>query len=207
MSFSDDEQELTTPSPDALDDSINNAKMGHDDLIREMVETFGPSILETTDDDGKTALIWAADHRRDKTVKLLLELGAEVNAEDNDSMTPLIAAACAGAVGIIHILLDNHAQIESRYGQALLSPLHCAAWNGHTDAVTALLERGADLKAITGDGLSVLEAARKRANTETARVIEHEMSRRAFAEEARQMTEGTQKPISLSHSIQLRKPS
>src|SRR5262245_38608036 len=59
-------------------------------LVRGRADVNGPRA------DGATALLWAAhwDHR--ESVDLLLQAGANVNAADDDGVTPL-ARACENA--------------------------------------------------------------------------------------------------------------
>jgi ankyrin repeat domain-containing protein 17 len=62
--------------------------------------------------------------------------------------TPLSLAASGGYVGIIKLLLQHGAEINSRTGSKLgISPLMLAAMNGHTAAVKLLLDMGSDINA------------------------------------------------------------
>lgn len=57
-------------------------------------------------------------------------------------------AASGGFVDVIHLLLKNGAEINSRTGSKLgISPLMLASMNGYTEAVKVLLENGADINA------------------------------------------------------------
>ena len=61
---------------------------------------------------------------------------------------PLSLAASGGYTGIIKMLLDANAEINSRTGSKLgISPLMLAAMNGHTTAVKMLLDNGSDINA------------------------------------------------------------
>ena len=68
-----------------------------------------------------------------------------------DSMTidgKLVAAARAGNVKTIRELLDEHPEkVQSRSGQYKWTPLHVAARHGQLEAVSELIERGADVNA------------------------------------------------------------
>ena len=62
--------------------------------------------------------------------------------------TPLSLAASGGYVGIIKLLLNHGAEINSRTGSKLgISPLMLASMNGHTAAVKLLLDMGSDINA------------------------------------------------------------
>ncbi|XP_013403524.1 inversin-like [Lingula anatina] len=76
-------------------------------------------------------------------VKLFLDSGAKVNAEDSFGRTPLYWAALNGHEDIVKLLLERGAvpNITDENGSA---PLHRAAYKGHEDIVKLLLEHGAD---------------------------------------------------------------
>lgn len=71
----------------------------------------------------------------------LLSRGADPNAHPS-SMTALEAAAFFGHLGIVQILLDAGAKLETR------SALSDAARHGHTEIVSYLLDRGASIDEI-----------------------------------------------------------
>ena len=63
-----------------------------------------------------------------------------------------IKAAKAGDTAALRALLDADASlVNARDGDAS-TPLHCAAWKGHAEAVTLLLDRGADIQAKNENG-------------------------------------------------------
>jgi ankyrin repeat protein len=66
--------------------------------------------LNATDNDGLTALMWAAKHCHIDIVQLLLAKGADVNAKDNKGGTALIAAKREGHKEIVCILKEAGAK-------------------------------------------------------------------------------------------------
>ena len=76
-------------------------------------------------------------------VKLLLEAGTAVNAQDEDGLTLLHYAAVENRPGVIRFLLKRKANIEapSRWGP----PLYYAVRLGHGAALRALLQNGANV--------------------------------------------------------------
>ena len=84
--------------------------------------------------------------------QLLLEHGADANAQDNFERTPLFLASENGFVEIARVLLEHGADTEVRAlplidDIPLMSPLEQASSRGHVEVVQALLEHGAYVNA------------------------------------------------------------
>lgn len=79
-------------------------------------------------------------------VNLLLKLGAPVHVKDEDSLTPLHKAVCAGSAEVVKMLLAAGADIEAR-SAFHHTPLHDASYCGNTKMVEMLLLAGADIAA------------------------------------------------------------
>ena len=97
-------------------------------------------------------------------VELLLERGADVNAQGGHYGNALQAASFNGHRGVVELLLERGADVNAQggdYGNAL----QAASSNGDRGVVELLLERGADVKAasIYGD-LGVVELLRAAAD-------------------------------------------
>jgi ankyrin repeat protein len=95
------------------------------------------------------ALVWAAKSDRAEAIRILVELGARVNADPYRG-TALTWAAANGRVGSIRTLVELGADPNQRgtfggpsHGDGVTA-IHLAAQSGHRDAVSALLELGAD---------------------------------------------------------------
>ncbi len=87
---------------------------------------------------GATALTFAADKSRVEAVKLLLERGANPNAEDSFyGSTPFYWAIFKGNTEIIRFLLDHGADISKP------DALFAAAQSGNNEVVRIMLEKGA----------------------------------------------------------------
>jgi ankyrin repeat protein len=59
----------------------------------------------------------------------------------------IIKAAKAGDLATVRTLLENDASLVNARDSDGSTPLHCAAWKGHADVVTLLLDNGADVNA------------------------------------------------------------
>ena len=77
-------------------------------------------------------------------VKLLLENGAEVNAEGGRYGNALQAASLNGNVVILKLLIENGAEVN-RNGGEYGSALHAASSVGNNVIVKLLLENGAEV--------------------------------------------------------------
>lgn len=97
-------------------------------------------------DDGATALMWAALDL-EKT-KVLLAHGADVNAKSEDSRTPLmVAASRPGNSAAVKLLLEHGANPNPTSNPgAESSPLLEASLAGDPESIAALLENGAEPK-------------------------------------------------------------
>src|SRR6516162_8666350 len=102
--------------PDASKEVIKAAKAGDTERLKALLATDS-SLLEARDKDQSTPLHCAAWKGHCEIVKLLLEAGADVNAEnENDhwGTTPLHAAAHANQAGIAQLLIDHGAKLNAK---------------------------------------------------------------------------------------------
>jgi tetratricopeptide (TPR) repeat protein len=135
-----------------------------------------PSLVFSKDAHGRTLLHNAAIEGRKDVAGLLLASKADVNAIDNDGVTPLMNAAAEtaggsrshqdGAKQVMELLLDNGANVNSRANSngAMMTALHYAVFNvgqhNRVDVVELLLSKGADVSARTSpDGVTPLALA------------------------------------------------
>ncbi|OPB40809.1 ankyrin repeat protein [Trichoderma guizhouense] len=118
--------------------------------------------------NGRTALQAASERGHLSIVKLLLELGAAVNAPPSPiaGRTALQAACSGGFVAVVQLLLENGAQVNApsaRYKG--ITALQGACLQGSTEIVDLLLKSGADVQAsgggYDGDGTALHAAAEK----------------------------------------------
>lgn len=87
-------------------------------------------------------LLLAAWENYVKTAKLLISKGANVNAGDNKSWTPLHWAVYKNSRKTAELLISKGADVNAKaeYG---ITPLHLAKINDHTDMVNILRRHGA----------------------------------------------------------------
>ncbi len=90
----------------------------------------------------------AARRGRVRTVKRLLERGADVNAKDERGVTPLLEAASHGRRKVVPLLLEHGANVNLRSDIHLFeTALHMAAARGHAGIAEILLDNGAEINA------------------------------------------------------------
>ena len=111
-----------------------------DELIR-LLESGRPPNLP--DDNGETALHYAAQLGDRRMVQALLYYKAAVDPRDQFGNTPLHWAAQRGDTAILQMLIDAKAGIDPQNKQGV-TPLMMAAKAGQGQAVRLLLRTGAD---------------------------------------------------------------
>jgi ankyrin repeat protein len=99
--------------------------------------------MEAKDKAGMTALAWAAGRPEKLTLGFLLERGANVRIQDTDTgATPLMLAAQNGDVGLVQLLVEGEADLESKDGRGYTALMHAAA-RGHSRVVSYLMDQTA----------------------------------------------------------------
>ena len=102
---------------------------------------FNPN---TVDEDGETALFWAANKGHEGVLKLLLEWDyIDRNFPNKSSTTPLSIAVCKGYEAVVKRLLEllNVDSNTARVGKDSKTPLFWATPGGHKGVVNMLLKR------------------------------------------------------------------
>jgi ankyrin repeat protein len=111
------------------------------------------------EENGDTCLLIAAYNGHLAICRLLLDKGAQLEAENSHGNTPLHFAAAKGHVEIVRLLFDRGADVEVR-GNTGWRPLHSAAWKGHISVVKELIEeRNAEINARADGGRTALTLA------------------------------------------------
>jgi ankyrin repeat protein len=110
--------------------------------------------VDAVDPERRTALHHASASGRVEVVRLLLDKGADVDAEDrcmydkNTTMywRPLHYASAMGHKAVVELLLakGSAVDLDPMDGDGVEQPLHVACEHGHVDIVRLLLDAGAD---------------------------------------------------------------
>jgi len=86
----------------------------------------------------RTALMEAAGAGNCVIIKQLAEKGAEINAKDHESTTPLHFACMYGHVEAVRLLIDSGAMPDIEAAGLGRTPMTIAETNGHTEIVQIL---------------------------------------------------------------------
>lgn len=101
--------------------------------------------IESTDDEGNTALLLACEIEMVEIVRFLLEAGADISHVNNNGNTCLMKASRKDfREGMLKLLLESGSDIEARDVNGNTA-LFYAALNGSFDSILTLLEAGANI--------------------------------------------------------------
>ncbi|WP_345989526.1 ankyrin repeat domain-containing protein [Sulfurimonas sp. HSL1-2] len=113
---------------------------------------------------GWTPLFHTVARRQDEGIKkhlrLLMQLGSDVNYTDKNGRTALMVAASMGRQSAVEVLISNYADIDriDHYGW---SALMLAVYYNHIDVCRFLCECGCDVNRISPQGMSAMRIAQK----------------------------------------------
>ena len=82
--------------------------------IKDIVEKDLPKNLDQQNSYGETLLIASITYGKLSNVKLLIKKGVDVNACDNNGLTPLMHAFFWGKLKIMELLYSNGAKLEAK---------------------------------------------------------------------------------------------
>ena len=127
--------------PDPAEELFAAAAAGDAAQVRALLEA-SPELRDVTDAVGKNALHLAAEHDHEDVARLMLELGAPIDAETQWGATPLQWAGTLGSAKVGQLLLDAGA----------VPTLYDAAGLGRIDLVRGFFEGGAPRAGAAGPG-------------------------------------------------------
>ncbi|CRK19861.1 hypothetical protein BN1723_011991, partial [Verticillium longisporum] len=156
---------------------------GHVGVLAELIPTHTMTIDEA-DGNGRTMLTWAAQNGHVDIVQLLLDKGADVNAQGlwhgsglhgpsykgGEYGNALYAASCEGHAEIVQLLLNKGADVNAqggKYGNAL----YAASIRGNVEIAQLLLDKGADANAQGGEYGNALYAASYEGHAEIVQLL------------------------------------
>ena len=138
--------------------------------------------VEERDNDGNTALLFAAWGGHLDTMQLLIVRGAKLTEQNDNGHTLLLSASNGGRIHIIEWLLGKGFSLDetNHNGDTCLL---LAAYGGHLDLLKWLVQRGVSLKQKNKCGFTPLLSAANGGQLNTARWLIEQGSSLAEADE------------------------
>lgn len=145
--------------------------------FNQMIGVFAKykfNINEATDSKGRSALMTACIWNNAETVKLLLDLDADIHAIDKDGKTALMWASIMGYSEIVRSLIEKKAKINAHAYWEGFTALMWASIRGHTDTVKVLLDNEAEIEGRDIEKRTALMLASGNGHLETVRLLLNE---------------------------------
>ncbi|KAJ3572376.1 hypothetical protein NPX13_g5069 [Xylaria arbuscula] len=159
------------PSP--LTSLIVSSFCGNHIITRMLLERDTAELEIADTQHGRTPLLWTVLLDHDAVVRVLLEYGANTEAEDESTgYTSLFYACLHGLEKIFMLLLEKESvNIDFAVPSHGQTGLCCAAARGHAGIVSLLLNRGADIDHQDKLGQTALMHAVQRGHTEIVQLL------------------------------------
>lgn len=162
------------------------ATNGHPGILTRLLEAGADPNVGLSADE--TPIMTAARTGKADALKALIAHGAQVNGRDSRGQSPLMWAAARNNADAVKLLVEAGADVKARTnnkptGRAAqmtifmspqptgFTPLLFAIRSGSQEAVTALLDAGADVNDTLSDGESTLVVATANAHWEMANLL------------------------------------
>eukprot|EP00026_Physarum_polycephalum_P002276 Phypoly_transcript_02282.p1 GENE.Phypoly_transcript_02282~~Phypoly_transcript_02282.p1 ORF type:complete len:904 (+),score=144.77 Phypoly_transcript_02282:302-2713(+) len=130
---------LTIPKSSVLGIAARHGRL---EMVHELIKR-GQKVNPT---EGEAPILKAADGGNLEIMKLLLEMGADINSMDSENMTVLQCAIMGGHSQLADFLLDSGAVWQT--GKAKYSTLYIACASGLPGIAQRLISMGADVNEI-----------------------------------------------------------
>lgn len=128
------------------------------------------SFLSETNGSGWTPLMFFSYRGDWHTVKLLLDYGASINAQEDAGYSALMIAISENHLHIAKLLLSYKADVNSA-SKSGLTPLMIASSKGNLKIIKLLLENGANRQAQDKHGQTALNHAHQDCSKEIAQIL------------------------------------
>jgi len=138
------------------------SSMGHYEVVK--------LLLANGANDYNGGLIGSAYFGDIEFVNLFLSKGADVNAKDNNGITPLYKASSMGHYEVVKLLLSKGADVNAKDNNGW-TPLRVASSRGHTEIVKLLIAKRADVNAKDNNGNTPLSEASMWGHTEVVKLL------------------------------------
>ena len=146
-------------------------------LARHLITMHAVDVNEKCNSHGRTPLHGVSICGYVDSSRVLLDHGANVNAQDDTGWTPLHYASLWGHLRVAQLLLEHKAISNARTEQND-TPLLLASAAGYLEIVRLLLDHGADVAAEGSEGLTPYQIATRKKHDDIAKLLlEHAAQR------------------------------
>ena len=131
------------------------AARGQADKVAKLLRA-GALVGDTDSSAGSTPLLLASYPGRYEVMVLLLENGADVNAQNLNGYTPLMASSHAGHNRIVNLLLQHGATLNLTTNEGMTALHFAVSHSENPETAALLLDAGADINARKNSGYTPL---------------------------------------------------
>mmetsp|Transcript_69913 Transcript_69913/g.130641 ORF Transcript_69913/g.130641 Transcript_69913/m.130641 type:complete len:238 (+) Transcript_69913:29-742(+) len=125
-----------------VDPVLSLAELGDLTALQSLAPDELRRVVESKDDDARTAFHRACVAGHLEVARFLLEQGADILCCDDGGWTPLHSCSSKGDASLVELLLEKRAEVDAVTGAGVAS-IHFAASKGHMDVLQALVAAGA----------------------------------------------------------------
>ncbi|KAF6204958.1 hypothetical protein GE061_019125 [Apolygus lucorum] len=140
------------------------ARLGFANIMELLLDRFPNS------SNGTQLLSIAVGNLQPEIIKMLVDRGADVNAENREGSKPLHTAAFMGSCEMIQLMLELGADPNAKLSDGV-TPLHLAAKVGHRNSVETLLIRQSNILAEDSKGRTPLSIAIRYGHTSIVKLF------------------------------------
>jgi hypothetical protein len=156
--------------PDEISPLSFAAFCGFSGLARHLIEMYSADVNTKCGHHGRSPLHGASIYGHVGSARVLLDHGADVNAQTDGGWTPLHHASLWGHLTVAQLLLE-HMAISNARNEDKDTPLILALRYGHLEIVRLLLDHGADVTAQGSDGLTPYQIATRDRRDDIAKLL------------------------------------
>lgn len=152
-----------------FEEYMEAAKEGKMDVVLNFLDK-NPQDIDKVDEEGYTALMYAALEGHENLVSVLLLGNADVNKSAKDGLTPLLLSCVEGNINIIKKLLLKKANFNAvdKDGNGVL---HIAAINGYSEICKFFVDLKVDLNFKNKQGRTPLHLAAEEGHANTSETL------------------------------------
>lgn len=161
---------LTGAEKEALESTLIEAVRADDQAeVQRLLEAGADANVESL---SGPIIVAAAVRGNADIVALLIDHGADIEAQNNDGLTPIVEAARNGHLAVVELLLDRGVDVNAKDGSRLEeTALFIAAGCNYVEISQLLIDRGADVNLGDALGAAPLHHAASRNSVDVADLL------------------------------------